>query len=178
MSATPSHGGPGPNLSGRAAPLNAMRRARRAPRMQQMLLAALALLLGGCLLGEPEDLSTTTAFAPLVGQRIRLVAAVDAYGIRGETGQEQVSYVTLLPSTIAIAGPEVAFKHPLPSGTVLSIVGVKKRRTLLASNTFYDVAIDASPLPGGVPVRLELSRGNEGAGWAALNPSVYERAAR
>lgn len=167
---------PGFELSAEPASVDAVRGVRRIAGIRLLLLAVLPVLLGGCLAGELEDLSTSSPYAPFVGQRLRLLLAVDAYGIRGEGGKEQVSYATLIPSTIAIAGPEVAFKHRLPAGTMLSIVGVKKRRTLLASNTFYDVAIDGRSLPSGVPVRLELSRGNEGSGWAALNPTVYERA--
>lgn len=152
---------------------------RRIPGIWLFFLTVLLLLLGGCQFGEQEDLGASSPYAPFVGQRLHLLLAVDAYGIRGEASKEQVSYVTLLPSTVAIAGPEVGFRHRLPAGTMLSIVGVKKRRTLLASNTFYEVVVEGrSSLPPGVPVRLELSRGNEGRGWAALNPNVYERATR
>jgi hypothetical protein len=45
---------------------------------------------------------------------------------------------------------------------------------LLESSVYYVVAVENSDLPQGVPIELQLDRGNEGVG-AELNPAVYTK---
>jgi hypothetical protein len=51
---------------------------------------------------------------------------------------------------------------------------ISARRHLFDNGVYYLVAVDDSDLPRGIPIRLELFRGNEGEG-SEPNPSIYAK---
>ena len=78
----------------------------------------------------------------------------------------------LLP--IGIRGPEFAFRRNVPKGQVIRILSAWRNFILFESGVYYLVAVENSDLLQGIPIRLELSRGNEGVG-ADLNPAVHRK---
>lgn len=121
-----------------------------------------------------NELTFTSPYATVVGAEYRVVGEVDAYGIfENLDNRKTATYITLIPG-VGIAGPEVAFKHRIPKGQSIRILSAWRKRNFLSSDVYYLVALQYSDLPGNVPIRIELSRGNEWAG-AGLNPNIYER---
>ena len=61
-------------------------------------------------------------------------------------------------------------------GDVITILSAWRQAILFASGTYYEVAVQQAYFPLGIPIKLELFRGNQAAG-DALNPKVYEKLA-
>jgi len=134
---------------------------------------ALALL--GCQLGPGQEITSKKPYADVVGARYSVIGDnLYAYGVY-ESNNRTLSYVVLVPALLG--GPEYAFRKTVPKGQVLKILSAWQLSTLLGLvevRVYYLVELEHSDLPQGVPVRLQLDRGNEGVG-ADLNPAFYRR---
>lgn len=119
-----------------------------------------------------EDMTTRRPYSDLVGAEFRVVASdVNAYGIYGNWPERVVTYVTFIPPP-RIRGYEVAFHRQIPKGTTFRIVGVWRISYLFPPVLALRVELRGSDLPVGVPVEIDLSRGNEAG--PTLNPNVYQ----
>lgn len=125
-----------------------------------------------------DELTSTSPYADAVGTEYRVIAEVDAYGIYENLDKKVISYITLIPG-VGISGPEVAFKKKIARGQRVKILSAWKEHRLLHSDVYYLIAFENMDLelPHDTPIRIELSRGNEGVG-VGLNPRIYERLAK
>ena len=138
-------------------------------------LCAFAVVAGviGC---SSRDVSDKPEFAAMIGREYRVIGDVDAYGIKLDLQDKDVSYVTLIPPP-GIGGPEVAFERRLPKGQVFRIKSAMWQFKPFDNGTEYLIELEDSDLPRGIEVRLELFRGNE-SGDTDLNPRLYARLAK
>jgi hypothetical protein len=67
----------------------------------------------GC---SARDVSSEPPFANMIGREYRVIADVDAYGIKKNLQDKEASYVELIPRP-GISGPEVAFKKQVTRAT-------------------------------------------------------------
>jgi hypothetical protein len=129
--------------------------------------------LAGCRLGPDKDLSAKKPYADLIGTEYSVVSdELRAYGVYESLNNRTRSFVDLVP--LPLGGPEFAFKRPVPKGQIIRILGASQQASPVRTGIYYLVELENWDLPKGVPVRLELSRGNEGVG-ADLNPSIYRK---
>ena len=85
-----------------------------------------------------------------------------------------LSYVTLIPG-VGIGGSLVESKGPIVKGQHIKILSAWRMHLLgFTRDVYYLVKFQDADLPHDVPVRIDLSRGNEGVD-AGLNPGIYER---
>ena len=129
--------------------------------------------------GKPavDELTFTRPYANFIGAEYRLVGEVNAHGIYEDLNHRVApSYIVLIPG-VGIGGPEVAFKRPIAKGQTIKILSAWRAHALLYSRVYYVVTSPDTDLPHDVPVRIDLSRGNEGVD-AELNPGIYERLAK
>ena len=123
--------------------------------------------------GTGDEVTSTKPYADLVGARYSVIAdGLYAYGVYDPSDNETIRYVELVP--MGIGGREFAFRRDVQKGQVITILSAWSQAILFGSRVYYLVAVENSDLPSGVPVRLGLSRGNEGAG-VDLNPAIYKR---
>jgi hypothetical protein len=119
-------------------------------------------------------LTSTKPYADLIGAEYEVVADdLRAYGIYESLDTRTVGYVTLVPS-MRLSGPEVAFRRDIPQGRVIGILRAWRRAAVDHSGIYYVIAMEDADLPRDIPIRIDLSRGNEGRG-ADLNPNVYRK---
>jgi len=137
-----------------------------------ILVVAIMTPLGACA-DRRVEVTHLRPYSELVGAQYRITGDVAAYGIYRYPQRDKVLYAAIIPGA-GIAGPEVAYRIPVPAGTIVSIQKVVKSGVLFNSTIEYSVAVTNDLLPKGVELRLELSRGNEGEGLS-LNPKFYER---
>jgi hypothetical protein len=138
---------------------------------------SVVLALAACRVGPAEEITSTKPYADLIGAKYSVVAdKLYAYGVYESLDNKSLSYVTLIPPP-GVGGPEFAFRRHIPKGQVITIVSAWRHFILLESGVYYLVALGNSDLPQGTPIRLELSRGNEGVG-ADLNPAIYRKLPR
>jgi len=130
------------------------------------------LALAACQVGPGEEITSTKPYADLIGARYSVVGNLFAYGVYESLDNRTISYVILVPPP-GVGGPEFAFRRTVPNGQVIKILSAWRQFVLLENGVHYLVAVENSDLPQGIPVRLELIRGNEGVG-ADLNPAVYK----
>lgn len=129
--------------------------------------------------GKPvvDELTLTSPYAEIIGAEYRVVAEVIAHGVYENLNQRVApSYITLVPG-VGFDGPEVAFRKPIAKGQNIKILSAWREHTLLYNRVYYQVTVQDTDLPHDVPVRIDLSRGNEGVD-AGLNPGVYEKLAK
>ena len=135
------------------------------------------LALVGCELGPGQEIRSKKPYADVVGAQYSVTSDnLYAYGVYESLNNRTVSYVVLVPA-LALGGPEYAFRKTVPKGEILKILSAWQQSTLLGLvelRVYYLVELEHSDLPQGVPVRLQLDRGNEGVG-ADLNPAFYKR---
>jgi len=86
--------------------------------------------------------------------------------------ERKLTWVDLIPELIG--GPEIAFTRQVPKGQIIRVQSAWRRRSLLRTGVYYVVIVEHWDLPDGIPVWLELSRGNEGAG-VDLNEAIYRK---
>jgi hypothetical protein len=122
-----------------------------------------------------EELPSTSPYANFIGAEYRIVGDVSAYSIYERVdGRKVLSYVELIPG-IGISGSLVESKGPIARGQRLQIVSAWRMHLFgFTQGIYYVVTFQDKNLPSDVPIRVELSRGNEGVD-AGLNPAVYER---
>jgi hypothetical protein len=122
-----------------------------------------------------DDVSGEPGFRDLIGQQYELAGAVDAYGISLDYSSEHVMYIALIPPP-GIAGPEVEFSVPLEPGSRVTILKVLRSNRFPDPDMTFEVRLEGTRMPVDVPVRVDLFRGNEGAGPVGLNPKIYRKA--
>ena len=122
-----------------------------------------------------EELPSASPYAKIIGAEYRIVGDVSAYGIYERVGDRKVlSYVTLIPG-VGIGGSLVESKGPVVKGQHIKILSAWRMHLLgFTRDVYYLVKFQDADLPHDVPVRIDLSRGNEGVD-AGLNPGIYER---
>lgn len=125
-----------------------------------------------------EELPSTSPYANFIGAEYRVVGEVSAYGIYERMdGRKVLSYIELIPG-VGIAGSLVEYKGPIAKGQQLKILSAWRLHLFgFTQGVYYIVTFPDTNLPYAVPIRIELSRGNEGMD-AGLNPTVYERFAK
>ena len=134
---------------------------------------SMVVTLVACQFGVHEEVTSRKPYADLIGARYSVVADnLYAYGVYESLNDRTIRFVDLIP--LPITGPELAFKQTVPKGRVIKILSAWQHHKLLENVVYYVVAVENSDLPKGVPVWLELSRGNEGVG-VDLNPAIYRR---
>lgn len=129
------------------------------------------LSLFGCSDETRINVSEQEEFRRFVGIQFEVIGPVDAYGIRPHSKAE-VQYVTLIPLP-GIDGPEVGFRTRLPVGSKVTVQRVIKTNRMFDPSMSYEVLLEGTQLPKAIPIRLDLFRGNEGAGAMQLNPKLY-----
>lgn len=134
------------------------------------------LLLAGCRGGPGEELTSVKPYADLIGAKYSVIAdKLYAYGVYESSTSKRITSIELVP--IGIGGSEFAFRRSVPKGTVIRIVSAWRRFPLMESSVYFLVAIENSDLPQGIPIEVQLDRGNEGVG-ADLNPALYKKLPR
>ena len=128
-----------------------------------------------CQVGPGRDISSDAPYADMIGARYTVVVDyLDADGVYGSLDNRIVTIIGLIPLRPGISGSEIAFRRNVPQGTAIRILSAWKRRVLFESGISYRVEVEGLDLPPGVPIEVELFRGNEGGG-ANLNPGVFKR---
>jgi hypothetical protein len=131
------------------------------------------LALGACRVDPGKEITSTKPYADHIGAKYSVVADnLYAYAVYQSLNDRRVSYVELVPRNIG--GSEYAFRRQVPKGQVIRILSAWRRFPLLDSSVYYLVEVENSDLPQGIPVELQLDRGNEGAD-GDLNPAVYRK---
>jgi len=131
------------------------------------------LALAACSSGPAKEITSTKPYADLIGARYKIVADnVYAYGVYESRHNKTVKWVMLSP--IKIGASDVLFLRALPKGQTLRILSAWHHFVLGDSGVYYLVAVENADLPEGVPIRLELIRGNESVG-ADLNSALYKK---
>jgi hypothetical protein len=122
-----------------------------------------------------EELPSTSPYAKIIGAEYRIVGDVSAYGIYERVdGRKVLSYITLIPG-VGIKGSLVESKGPIAKGQRIKILSAWRIPILgFTRAVYYLVKFQDADLPHDVPVRIDLSRGNEGVD-VGLNPGTYER---
>ncbi len=125
-----------------------------------------------------EELPPTSPYASFIGVEYRVVGDVSAYGIYERAdGRKVLSYVELIPGS-GISGSLVESKGPLVKGQQIKILSAWRMHIFgITQGVYYVVTSQDKNLLYDVPIRIELSRGNEGVD-SDLNPAVYERLAK
>lgn len=127
-----------------------------------------------CVSPAVEELTFASPYAEFIGAEYRVVGDVIAHGIYENLNQRVTpSYITVVPG-VGFTGPEVAFRKPIAKGQHIQILSAWRVRQLLSWDVYYLVTLKDATLPADVPIRIELSRSNEGMN-AGLNPALYER---
>jgi len=131
------------------------------------------MVIAACQFGPDEEITSKKPYSDLIGAKYRVVSdQLRAYGVYESLNNRTVNFVELVP--LELGGPEFAYERPVPKGQNIKLLSAWRHSSTLRTRIYYLVAVEHSDLPEGVPVRLELSRGNEG-GDADLNPSIYNR---
>jgi hypothetical protein len=125
----------------------------------------------GC--GHDEELTSKNPYADLIGSEYRVIVEdLYAYGIyQSPEDKSTIGRITLIPG-VGIGGRDVAFRRHVPKGHIIRIISAWRQPLLFDNGVYYLVAVEGVDFPSGVPVNLELFRGNEGVD-ADLNPNVY-----
>lgn len=131
------------------------------------------LAVAACRAGPGEEITSAKPYADLIGARYSVAEDLYAYGVYESLDDRRVTSIELVPRG-RIRGPEFAFRRKVPRGTVIRVLSAWRRFPLMERSVYYLVAVESSDLPQGVPIELQLDRGNEGAG-AQPNPAVYRR---
>jgi len=135
------------------------------------------LALAACRVAPGEEITSTKPYADLIGTKYRVVADdLYAYGVYESLDDRRVTSIELVPRG-RMSGPEFAFRRKVPKGTVIRILSAWRRFPLMERSVYYLVAVESADLPQGIPIELQLDRGNEALG-AALNPAVYRKLPR
>jgi len=131
-----------------------------------------ALALAAC----GKEITSTKPYADLIGAKYVVVAdGLYAYGVYESRSDKRITSIELIP--MGVGGSEFAFRRNVPTGTVVRLRSAWRRFPLMETSVYYLVAVENWDLPQGIPIELQLDRGNEGVG-ADLNPALYRRLPR
>lgn len=116
---------------------------------------------------------------PQPGNRYKIVGPMYLSGVYRNLNNRQLNRQMAVGSLTAVrfSGPEVAFQHIVPIGTIMTIVGPAPKRVSLPFFTNrYFIRLDPTPteMPSELDVILELNRGIEGS-LDGLNPEFFSR---
>ena len=139
------------------------------------VLLGVIVIVGASRFSEPIELTDSMPYAAMIGREYRVVSdRVNAYGIYGDWPERTLTEMTLVPG-VGISGYEVAFRASIPLGAVVRIVSAwRDPAYFVGARAYYVVTIGETDLRQEVPIKVELSYGNEGV-EADLNPAVYQR---
>lgn len=133
------------------------------------------LALAACSSGPAKEITLMKPYADLIGAKYRTVDNVYAIGVHDSLPNRTVGWIILSP--IKLGGRENVLLRTIPKGQTIQILSAWHHLMLFDSGVYYLVAVENADLPQGVPIRLELFRGNEGVG-ADLNPAIYRKLAK
>lgn len=100
-----------------------------------------------------------------------LIDGVKLYGIYGSPGNRTLSWMTLIPPP-GIHGREIAFRCAVPRGQRFRPLAIQRQFIFLDTVVSHRITFPGADLPAGIPIQLELFRGNEGVG-AEPNSAIY-----
>lgn len=135
-----------------------------------VMLALGSSLASGCH-GERRDVSGIAPYNQMIGQKFRVVGAVEALAIR-LFGDDGPSYLSLHSAEPPYTGDEIMFRQPVARGQEFRIVAAGLQDTVW-DDTYYYVVEFNPPLEPKLAVHLRL-RGELVAGAARLNPRYFE----
>lgn len=105
----------------------------------------------GC---QDTDLSSSDKYASVIGAEFRTKTDLFALGVYGETATKELGSVRL--SAVQQSGPEVAFRRPVPKGSIVRVLKVRKRFIPFENGLEFVVRVDGVDLPNGVELILPL----------------------
>ena len=142
-----------------------------------LAVASVLLVAAGCTRYTDRDLSATSPYSEMIGAEYEVrVDDLELYGISDVDRRTEVTSMTLVPPP-GIGGSEVAFRCRVPRGTRLRIAAVRHRNLVFDNGLYYLLELPGSGVPEGIPIELELFRGNEGEGREP-NAHRYRRIGR
>lgn len=111
------------------------------------------------------------------GSRYKIVGNVYLSGIYKDLNDRQLTKQLAFGSLTAIrfSGPEVAFQHKVPIGTIMTIIGPAPKRVPLPffAKRFF-ISLQPNELSEEIDVILQLNRGIDG-NLDGLNPELFSR---
>ena len=127
----------------------------------------------GCYSEKFVDISNEEGYSKLIGKTYEITGPVIGHGIRKHSNAS-VDYVTLMPPP-GIGGHQIAFANLVPVGSKIKIVKVLKSNRLIDSDITLMIEIYEGDFTSDVPVRIDLTRGNEGSKSTLLNEKFYKK---
>lgn len=143
--------------------------------VSRLVATSLVVALGGCEFAHGPEISSTPPHKDFVGADYRVVSdSLRAYAFWASIEErEALGYIVLLP--FGIGGREIAFEQSVPKGQVFTVLSAwREFRDFDPSAVYYRVKMEHPDLPQDVPIRLQLTGENVGAG-GGLNPEMFER---
>jgi hypothetical protein len=111
------------------------------------------------------------------GNRYKIVGTMYLSGVYRNLNIRKLNRQMAVGSLTAVrfSGPEVAFQHIVPVGTIMINVGPAPKRVSLPffANRYF-VRLDPTDMPSELDIILELNRGIEGS-LDGLNPELFSR---
>ena len=108
-------------------------------------------LLVGC---QDRDLTSSPKYSGVIGTEYRTKSGLYAVGVFRDIGKKELGFIHISP--VHETGPEVAFQRPIPVGSVVKVLAVRKRFVPLENGIEFIVALDGIDLPDGVEIVVPL----------------------
>jgi hypothetical protein len=135
------------------------------------------LIAAGCIatimMGDTSaaDNSGEVALPIRIGAEYEIVGELYVHEVATDLSKRTVVYMVLLP--LRLSGPEILSRCLVSPGSRMRVVARSARRwPAFLYPDQYVVEVDSIARTVDVPIRLGLSRGNEGSS-GSLNPSIY-----
>lgn len=139
-----------------------------------LIVALLTLVLNACTEAKLSDVSQSAEYSGLVGTRYMVGEGIMAYAICDyDLPGRPIRYIKLMPNP-GISGPEVAYRIPVPPGSIFTVTGVFKVRYFLENPLMLVGSLPGVKVPESKEVQLEFRLGNEGIGNQP-NVSYYRK---
>lgn len=127
----------------------------------------------GCYAEKFVDISNEETYSKLIGSIYEITGPIIGHGIR-KNSEAPVEYITLIPPP-GIGGSQVAFSNSIPIGSKIKIIKVLKSNRLYKSDITLIIEMEGVNFPSDTPIRIDLTRGNEGSNSTLLNEKFYRR---
>ncbi|MNM86851.1 hypothetical protein D3C81_990160 [compost metagenome] len=127
----------------------------------------------GCYSEKFIDISNEEGYSKLIGKTYEITGPIIGHGIRKHSNAP-VDYVTLMPPP-GIGGHQIAFANLVPIGSKIKIVKVLKSNRLIDSDITLIIEVYEGDFTSNVPIRIDLTRGNEGSKSTLLNEKFYRK---
>ena len=134
-------------------------------------------VVAGCIatiiMGDTSAAGNSGDVAPpiRVGAEYEIVGKLYVHEVATDLNKRTVAYMVLLP--LRLSGPEILSRCLVAPGSRIRVVARSARRwPAFLYPDQYVVEVDSISRTVDVPIRLGLSRGNEGSS-GSLNPSIY-----